>query len=155
MAVEWEPNEVWREVVANYPPICEARWVYGRHHRAEDRIDEYWLRLDVHGRLSVWLEDVGSGADLDLVVYQIDGGSAVVQGASRRRGSQNEEVVISGVGGQTYVVLVERIAGSHEQPYRLYWTLDRNWPLTDRLPWRLIPDVARRALDALDPGRRP
>lgn len=114
-SVEREPNDRLLESL-DWPPLCASVWSTGSL-PAGDPGDYFRIRVERDGRYRLQLEDVPSGRDYDLLLYDFAGS---LLGSSQLPGSLPEELTVDLVADE-YVLRVYPSSGRSELPYRLRW----------------------------------
>lgn len=122
---EAEPNGTVDQAL-RMRPICEDAWYVGWHSASADRADIAWFTPG-SGLLKVWLEDIPTGVQLDLHLYDLADRRRPLQSATQP-GVSSKDVGAAVIDGHTYAIVVLAQFGESDAPYRLRWTLDRHWP---------------------------
>jgi hypothetical protein len=115
LRVEAEPNDRLLQSM-DWPPLCEGDWLTGSLPDG-DSGDYYRFLVAASGEYRIELEDIPSGRDYDLLLYDFAG---QLVSSSQLPGNLKETITI-GLAAEQYVLRVYPSTGRSEQMYRLRW----------------------------------
>lgn len=111
----FEPNDTHQQA---WGPVFSGGWIYALIYGPEDQNDYYWFEMTSPHTIQVWLQQIPSGHDYNLYLYDSTG--LVLLGYSANPSNQDEHILTSVLPAGRYYIRVYAVQGySTTEPYVL------------------------------------
>lgn len=111
----FEPNDTHQQA---WGPVFSGGWIYALIYGPEDQNDYYWFEMTSPHTIEVWLQQIPSGHDYNLYLYDSTG--LVLLGYSANPNNQDEYILTGVLPAGRYYIRVYAVQGySATEPYVL------------------------------------